>query len=52
MGWFYGFKLHVIINSKGELILLKLTPGNVDDSQPSRSYATGYSVNCSPTKAI
>ncbi|MBX3630721.1 MAG: IS982 family transposase, partial [Nitrosomonas sp.] len=25
MGWFYGFKLHTIINSKGELIRLKLT---------------------------
>jgi hypothetical protein len=34
MGWFYGFKLHVIINSKGELISLKLTPGNVDDRRP------------------
>jgi transposase len=34
MGWFYGFKLHVIINSQGELICLKLTPGNVDDRQP------------------
>ncbi len=34
MGWFYGFKLHAIINSKGELIRLKLTPGNVDDRQP------------------
>lgn len=34
MGWFYGFKLHVIINSKGELLRLKLTPGNVDDRKP------------------
>lgn len=34
MGWFYGFKLHTIINSKGELIRLKLTPGNVDDRKP------------------
>ncbi|MBL1265789.1 IS982 family transposase [Candidatus Methylomicrobium oryzae] len=34
MGWFYGFKLHAIINSKGELIRLKLTPGNVDDRRP------------------
>jgi transposase len=34
MGWFYGFKLHAIINSKGELIRLKLTLGNVDDRQP------------------
>jgi transposase len=34
MGWFYGFKLHAIINSQGELIRLKLTAGNVDDRQP------------------
>lgn len=31
MGWFYGFKLPAIINTQGELIRLKLTPGNVDD---------------------
>jgi transposase len=34
MGWFYGFKLHAIINSQGELIRLKLTPGNGDDRKP------------------
>jgi hypothetical protein len=34
MGWSYGFKLHVIINSKGKLIRLKLTPGNADDRKP------------------
>lgn len=34
LGWFYGFKLHTIINSKGELIRLKLTSGNVDDRKP------------------
>jgi hypothetical protein len=31
MGWFYGFKLHVVINSKGELIAVKFTTGNTDD---------------------
>jgi hypothetical protein len=31
MGWFYGFKLHIIINTKGELIALKITKGNTDD---------------------
>lgn len=30
-GWFFGFKLHVIINDKAELIRVRLTPGNVDD---------------------
>ena len=30
-GWFYGFKLHVVINQRGELLAIKVTPGNVDD---------------------
>ena len=30
-GWFFGFKLHLVINHKGELMSFKLTPGNVDD---------------------
>jgi transposase len=41
MGWFYGFKLHAIFNSKGELISLKLTPGNVDDRQPMPELCQG-----------
>ncbi|TRX44203.1 transposase, partial [Fulvivirga sp. M361] len=31
IGWFYGFKLHLIINDKGEIIAFFLTKGNVDD---------------------
>lgn len=31
MGWFYGFKLHLIINEIGVIISFSLTPGNVDD---------------------
>jgi transposase len=41
MGWFYGFKLHLIINSKGELIRLKLTAGNVDDRKPLSKLCKG-----------
>ena len=33
-GWFYGFKLHVVINHLCEIIGLDLTPGNVDDRKP------------------
>lgn len=33
-GWFYGFKLHFTINHRGELLSIKLTPGNVDDRKP------------------
>lgn len=31
MGWFYGFKLHLVVNERGELTSLMLTPGNVAD---------------------
>jgi hypothetical protein len=34
MGWFYGFKLHLVINDCGELLGCYLTPGNVDDRRP------------------
>lgn len=34
MGWFYGFKLHLIINEVGELLAVHLTPGNTDDRKP------------------
>ena len=33
-GWFYGFKLHVVVNDCGELMGVHLTPGNVDDRTP------------------
>jgi len=34
VGWFFGFKLHLIINDCGELLAFKLTPGNTDDRVP------------------
>jgi transposase len=34
MGWFFGFKLHLVINECGELLAATLTPGNVDDRKP------------------
>lgn len=34
MGWFYGFRLHLIINHTGDLLDVALTPGNVDDRKP------------------
>jgi hypothetical protein len=33
-GWFYGFKLHLVINDKGEILSFYLTSGNVDDRDP------------------
>ena len=34
MGWFYGFKLHLIVNDRGEILACRLTPGNIDDRKP------------------
>lgn len=31
MGWFYGFKLHLLINQKGEVMNISITKGNVTD---------------------
>jgi hypothetical protein len=33
-GWFYGFKLHLVINDRGELLATQLTFGNIDDRRP------------------
>jgi hypothetical protein len=34
MGWFYGLKLHLVVNDCGELLACQITPGNVDDREP------------------
>ena len=34
MGWFFGFKLHLICNEKGELLNFVFTPSDVDDRKP------------------
>jgi len=34
VGWFFGFKLHLCINERGELLSVRLTPGNTDDRRP------------------
>lgn len=37
MGYFYGFKLHLIINDKGEILNFAITQGNVDDREPLKN---------------
>ena len=34
MGWFYGFKLHLLVNDQGDLLAVQLTPANTDDRKP------------------
>lgn len=32
--WFYGLKLHLVVNESGELLNITVTPGNTDDRKP------------------
>ncbi|WP_445628068.1 IS982 family transposase [Nostoc sp. DSM 114167] len=32
--WFFGFKLHIVVNELGQLLNVTLTPGNIDDRKP------------------
>lgn len=34
LGWFYGFKLHLIVSDRGDLLSWQVTPGNLDDRRP------------------
>ena len=41
MGWFCGFKLHLVINDAGEILDVELTAGNTDDRSPLPKFAEG-----------
>jgi hypothetical protein len=45
MGWFYGFKLHYIINEKGELINFYFTSANIDDRNENVIFSLISKVN-------
>lgn len=34
VGWFYGFKLHLVINEYGEIIAFNITEGSIADNNP------------------
>ncbi len=40
-GWFFGFKLHLVVNERGELLQLCITPGNIDDRTPVPNLVKG-----------
>jgi len=44
-GWFYGFKLHLIINDIGEIVSFSITPGNTADS--NKELVKQLAENCS-----
>jgi Transposase DDE domain len=41
VGWYFGFKLHLIINERGQLLAFALTNGNVDERKPVPQMAKG-----------
>lgn len=43
MGWFLGFKLHMIIDTKGNILSVNLTKGNTDDRVPVMKLIQGLS---------
>ena len=54
MGWFFGFKLHLICNEMGELLNFVITPGDIDDRQPleHKAFWNSCTGNLSETKDI
>jgi hypothetical protein len=41
MGWFFGFKLHLMVNDAGELVAFRVTTGAVNDQEPVGRMARG-----------
>ena len=54
MGYFFGFKLHIVINDKGELLNFVITPGNTDDRDPlkNKSFIKALKGNSMLIRAI
>jgi hypothetical protein len=47
VGWFFGFKLHLVVNDRGDIIEWLLTPGNVHDLRPApRLLRSLFGVAC------
>ena len=46
MGWFFGFKLHTIINHKGQIMAVQITPGNTDDRKALVAMVKGLRGKC------
>ena len=42
--FFFGFKLHLVCNTKGEIVRLTITPGNTDDRTPVRDMMQGVTA--------
>src|SRR3954464_11680912 len=52
MEWFYGLKLHFVINHKGQIMAVKITPGNTPTAPCWMKSPGTWSASSTPTKAI
>jgi hypothetical protein len=41
LGWFFGFKLHLVFNLQRQIVAIQLTPGNVSDTRPVEELTQG-----------
>lgn len=46
MGWFFGLKLHLILNHKGQIMAIKITPGNADDRKALKNMVKSLKGKC------
>ena len=51
IGWFFGFKLHLVFNHERQIVALKLTSGNVNDTTPVPDLTQDLIGNCLATEA-
>ncbi len=52
MGWFYGFKLHLIVDHQGGIVAAKITPANVHDTKPVSAMDKPYADKGYISKAL
>ena len=41
MGWFFGLKLHLVINNQGQIMAVRITAANVHDRHPLATLTAG-----------
>ena len=48
MGWFFGFKLHLVVNHLGEIVNFQITKGHIADNDPTvlRKLLSGLTGKC------
>lgn len=51
MGWFFGLKLHIAINHKGQIMAVKITPGNTSDPSVLANLMQNLQGKCYADKA-